>query len=1154
MQSDRVNFGSLNIKSLDYPNLIEAQQNSFEWFLKEHIGELFSEINPIEDNTGKLWILEFLDYRFGDINRSVKEAVRKGLSYDRPLYYNVKLTNKITGEIKEQELFITDLPYMTDQGSFIINGHERVVIHQIVRAEGVLFTEGVKNLSNRLYYAKLITSLGPWLTFEVNAHNVISLKFAPKKPKILITTLLRAFGYSSNTEILSLFSGVDTGDVRYIDSTLVKDHTYNHNDAVMDIYHKMRPDISITYDSAKSYIDNMFFNPRKMYLGRTGRYKLNKKLGLDIPLEKDNYVVTVKDIVAIISHLIQVNNGVLPPDDVDSLSNRRVKSVGELLGDSMRLGIRRVEKIIKDRMSVMSSDEVLTPSMLISAKPISSGLNDFFGSSSVSVLMDQDNILSEISNKRRITAGGPGGLTKESATFSVRDMHYSQYSRLCPVETPEGPHIGIVNHLAVYSKVNEYGFIEVPYRVIGHTVSFNSKNIDNRILNEDLKIGSKLYKKGSTINKEIKDGIIKNKLKDIKVNAFLSDDVEYFDVDEEFNLSIISLSVDVDEYGNIKNDIVEIRNSGDYRLGNIDDVTHSEVSTTQIGGVSVNLIPFTESNKADRTLMGSNMQKQAVPLLKPQSPIVGSGFESVVARNSGRGYFAEDDGEVVYSDALTLSIKYKGIGVKTYVADKFIPTNDKTSFSQKIIVKKGDKIKKGDVIIDGASMDKGELALGSNVTVAYMMYKGFNFEDGIVISERLVKEDVLTSVHVSSFNREIKETRLGDEIMTRDIPNVSLSSLRNLDESGIVKIGSYVKSGDILIGIVAPKGEVELTAEEKLLRSIFGEMAKDVRDNSLRMPNGQEGVVIGVEVLDREDESNKIVPGVIKQVKIWVAKTHKIGLGDKLSGRFGDKGIVSKILPIEDMPYTEDGTPVDIILSPSSIIRRLNLGQLHEIYYGILGQRTNTKFEFPIFSRVDKNKIDTFLKDYGLQDIKDKAVLYDGTVGERFDNLINVGPRYIIVLDHLADSKIHARSTGHYTVVNQQPLGGKASMGGQRFGEMEVWALEAYGAADTLQETLSIKSDDIIGRSEAYKSIIHNKKIQINGMPESFRVLLMDLKSLCLNIEPVDVIIEDKIVDDEGNIVEEDNTIPEDVIIEERDLIDENIVSSVPSQKVEEES
>ena len=792
MQSDRINFSSLDTKSLDYPNLIEAQQNSFEWFLKEHVGELFSEINPIEDNTGKLWTLEFLDYRFGDINRSQKEAIHKGLNYDRPLYFNVKLTNKTTGEIKEQELFVADLPYMSDKGSFIINGHERVVIHQIVRAEGVLFTEGTKKLNQSLYYSKLITSLGPWLTFEVNNHNVISLKFAPKKPKILITTLLRAFGYSSNSEILSLFSDVDTGNIRYIDSTLVKDHTHNHNDAVLDIYRKIRPDISITYESAKSYIESMFFSPRKMYLGRTGRYKLNKKLGLDIPMENNNYVVTPQDIIAIISRLIQVNNGVIAPDDVDSLSNRRVKSVGELLGDAMRLGIRRVEKIIKDRMSIMSYDEVLTPSMLISSKPISAVLNDFFGSSSVSVLMDQDNILSEISNKRRITAGGPGGLTKESATFSVRDMHYSQYSRLCPVETPEGPHIGIVNHLSVYARVNEYGFIEVPYRKIYKEISFDSKDIENRILKEDLKIGSKVYKSKTYINKEIKDLIIKNKLRDIKIVSFISDEIEYFDVDEEQGLSVMSLNVNIDKYSNIEDSIVEIRIKGEYKLGDISNITHSEVSTTQIGGASINLIPFTESNKADRTLMGSNMQKQAVPLLKPQSPIVGSGFESIIAKNSGRAYFADDDGDVIYSDALTVIVKYKNKETKTYIADKFMPTNDKTSFSQTVIVKKGDRVKKGDVIIDGPSMDKGELALGSNVNVAYMMYEGFNFEDGIVISERLIKDDILTSVHVSSFNREIKETRLGDEIMTRDIPNVSLVSLRNLDDNGIVKIGSPV--------------------------------------------------------------------------------------------------------------------------------------------------------------------------------------------------------------------------------------------------------------------------------------------------------------------------------------------------------------------------
>ena len=1138
---DRINLSTVyhsNNKIFDYPDLIEAQIKSYNLFLEENIKSLFDEINPIVDNTGKLWVLEFLDYRFGDISRSPKEAIRKGLSYVRPLYFNVELTNKVTGEVKTQELFIAELPVMTESGSFIINGHERVVIHQIVRSEGVLFTENGKSFNSKqnLYSAKLITAIGPWVTFEVNKHNVMSLKFAPRKNKILVTTLLRALGYSTNSDILNLFSDVDNNqDRRFIDSTLVKDPTHNHTEAVLEIYRKIRPDISVNYDNALAYINSLFFNSRKLYLGKTGRYKLNKKLGFDRPLNKDNYVLFKEDIVAIIKRLIEVNNGTVPADDVDSLSNRRVKSVGELLSDYIRVGVRRVEKIVKDRMSIMSADELLTPSMLVSAKPFVSVINEFFGSSSVSVSMDQANVLSEISNKRRVTAGGPGGLTKESATFSVRDMHYSQYSRLCPVETPEGQHIGIVNHLSIYARINEYGFIETPYEKVLNTISFDSKNLENKILRSDLKVGTKTYKSGDVINSSIASEIKKNKIEDILVFPYLSGEVEYFDADEEYNFIIASLNTNIDNNGNILDNILEIRSKGEYSLGTALGINYIEVSTTQIGGVSLNLIPFAAGNKADRTLMGSNMQKQAVPLVSPEAPIIGTGVEGVIARNSHRAYFAKEDGIVEYADSKRISVEYKNKEKETYFADKFIPTNKSTSFSQKVILNKGVNFKKGDVLVDGPSISNGELALGKNLLVGYMMYEGYNYEDGIVISDRLVKEDVLTSVHVKCYTHDIKETRLGPEMTTRDIPNVSLNSLKDLDDNGIVRVGAYVESGNILVGIVAPKGEVELTAEEKLLRSIFGDIAKDVRDNSLRVPNGESGVVTDVEILEREDDSNKLSPGVIKQIKVWVARTHKIGLGDKLSGRFGDKGVISKILPVEDMPYLEDGTPLDILLSPASITRRLNFGQLHEIHYSKVAEKIGANLAFPIFSQIDEVKLNKLIKDYKIsdKDLEDKVSLYDGRNGIKFDHKITVGKRYILVLDHLSDSKVHARSTGSYTVVNQQPLGGKSNMGGMRFGEMEVWALEAYGAAYTLQEMLSIKSDDIIGRSEAYKSIIHNRKIQMVGIPESFKVLLSELKSLCLNIEPIDVVIEKA-------IEEAEYALPEDVLIGEGQIVKED--------------
>ncbi len=1144
-----------NQKSFNYPNLIDAQLNSYEDFLETNIKALFNEINPVEDNTGKLWSLEFLDHRFGDINRSSKEAIRKGLSYDRPLYFTVRLTNKVTGEIKEQELFVVELPVMTESGSFIINGHERVVIHQVVRAEGVLFGENGVGFNKRpLYSAKLVTAIGPWLTFEVNKHNVISLKFAPRKNKILITTLLRALGYSTNSDILNLFADIDNDvEKRYIDATLVKDTSHNQTEAVLEIYRKIRPDISISYDNALNYIESLFFNPRKLYLGKTGRYKLNKRLGVNKPIKEENYVLTRDDIVGIIRRLILVNNGEVPPDDIDSLSNRRVKSVGELLSDYVRVGVRRVEKIIKDRMSIMSSDEVLTPSMLVSTKPFVSVINEFFGSSAVSVSADQANILSEISNKRRVTAGGPGGLTKESATFSVRDMHYSQYSRFCPVETPEGQHIGIVNHLSIYAKINDYGFIETPYEKVLKTVSFDSKKLKGRILKGSIKLGGETYKSGTHIDSKLSDLIKKEKLKDISVLAYLSGEVIYFDADEEFDLSIASLNTKIDKEGNLLDNILEVRSKGEYSLGNVNTVDYIEVSTTQIGGVSLNLIPFASGNKADRTLMGSNMQKQAVPLVSPEAPIIGTGVERIIAENSHRAYFAKDDGIVEYADSKMITVKYKNGDKETYFADKFIPTNKSTSFSQKVLLNKGTVFSKGDVIVDGPSMDKGELALGRNLLVAYMMYEGYNYEDGIVISEKLVKEDLLTSVHVKCYTHDIKETRLGDEVTTRDIPNVSLTALRDLDENGIVRVGAHVESGSILVGIVAPKGEVELTAEEKLLRSIFGDIAKDVRDNSLRVPNGESGIVTDIEVLERNDDSNKLSPGVIKQIKVWVARTHKIGLGDKLSGRFGDKGVISKILPVGDMPYLEDGTPVDIIISPSSITRRLNFGQLHEIHYSKLAEKLNTKFAFPIFSQIDEEKVAKLIKDNNIGEIEDKVDLYDGRTGDKFDHKITVGKRYILVLDHLADTKIHARSTGNYTVVSQQPLGGKSNMGGMKFGEMEVWALEAYGAASTLQEMLSIKSDDIIGRSEAYKSIIHNKKIQMVGIPESFKVLLSELKSLCLNIEPIDVVIEKE-------VEEEDSYLPEDIVMEdvvmeegENEIIEGVAVTAGPDSVLEEE-
>lgn len=1109
---------------MPFPNLVEAQLRSYDEFLRSTLIEVFQEISPVEDNTGKLWTLEFLSSRLGDTNRSPVEAMSKGLSYDAPLFFTSRLINKHTGEVKEQELFICDLPLMTDRGTFIVNGNERAVVHQIIRSEGVLFIEsGDKAESGPLYLAKLIPERGAWFNFEVNKHDVISIKLAPKRPKIPITELLRVLGYSTNQEILSLFSDVDTNpDRKFIESTLLKDTTSSREEAVLDIYKKLRPDVATTYDNAKAFIDNIFFNSRRVYLGKTGRYQLNRKLGIDTTITPENFVLYPSDVVAVIKRLVQVNNGAVLPDDMDSMENRRVKSVGELVADFIRVGVRRVEKNIKDRMSIHAADELLVPATLVSTRPIAAALNEFFGSSEVSRYMDQENILSELGNKRRLTSGGPGGLTKERATFSVRDTHYSQYGRLCPIETPEGANIGIVNHLAVYARINEYGFLETPYRRVFTELDFaklkeTMKEDDlinlmiNRMSRVDVeKNGKVIIAAGEYIKTKTQAQEIMKAVPVLQIKPYVTDTIDYLSAGEEFEHVMTSASVDRDEFNNIVPDLAPIRLKGNFSISSTDNISYIDAGSIQIAGTGFALVPFAASDESQRTLMAANMQRQAIPLLKPESPIVGTGFEGVVARNSGRAVYAPCNGVIEYADAQRIVVKADNATGKSakheYRLEKFIGTNQSTSFSQQVVVKTGDIVTEGQLIADGPCMQLGELALGKNITVAYMLYEGFNYEDGIVLSERLVKDDVLTSVHITEYSQEIRETRLGDEQLTADLPGVAEYSLRNLDPNGIVRIGAEVKAGDVLAGIIAPKGETELTAEERLLRAIFGEYARDVRDNSLKMPNGEEGIITDVQVLSK-DAGDKLSPGVLKVVKIWVAKTRKITIGDKLAGRHGDKGVISKILPIEDMPYVADGTPIDIILSPLGLTKRMNMGQLLETHLGLRAQKLGEKFAVPIFSKVDTARLDKMLKDEGIE-VENKVVLYDGRTGKPFAEKITVGPRYILKLNHLADEKIHARATGSYTMVTQQPLGGKAQFGGQRFGEMEVWALEAYGAGAILQEMLTIKSDDVIGRAEAYKAIIHGKAIGVPGIPEGFKVLMSELRALGLNLETIEA--EDK--------------------------------------------
>jgi len=1089
-----------NFKLQEFPiNLIESQIKSYKSFLDHELPRLFQEISPIEDYTGESWILEFGEVSLGEPKYSAREAQRLGLSYDSPLYVDVRLINKKTGEIKEQELFVTDFPLMTKRGSFVVNGNERVIVMQLVRAEGVLLVKTKTRYKSPLYIVKLIPQRGKWLDFEVSRYGVMSVQLVNKRPKILLSTLLRALGYS-DSEMKSLLSDADTGEIKFLEETLKADHTKSKEEALIDIYTKLRPEDSISLEGAKSLLDSILTNPRRFYLGRVGRYQINKKLGTNLEIIKKNYTLRKEDIIAIIRALIRVNNGELSPDDVDHLANRRVKGPGELISEHIWDGMLQMEKGIRDKMSTYASDELITPSRLVNTRPITGSLNHFFGSSSFSRYMDQENILSELSIKRRITSGGEGGLTKESATFSVRDVHSSHYSKFCPVETPEGPIIGIVTHMAIYAQINNFGFLEAPYKKVKTVVSATQSALTGRILAQAIKRGTKtLYNPGKKLDGADAKKIAKLKLKEVKVRPFITDAVKYFDADIEMKYKIGPATFRTDAEENIIDKTVFVRFEGSYANVPVVEVEYVDVNPGQIAGLGLALIPYAPHDDPTRTLMGANMQRQAVPLLKPYSPIVGTGYERVVAQASGRGLWSAEDGRVVNCDATKIEVKYKGKRKnKIYKLDKFIRTNQNTSFNQTPRVRVGDRVEKGSLLADGPSMKNGELALGRNVLAAYMVYEGYNYEDAIVISERLVKDDVLTSVHISEYVRDVRETKLGPEQITTDIPNVGTYTLRNLNESGIVRIGARVEPRDILVGVIAPKGETELTAEEKLLRAIFGEYARDVRDNSLRLPHGERGIVIDTQILNK-DSGAKLNPGVLQQVKTWVARTHKTSIGDKLTGRHGDKGCISKILPVEDMPHLADGTPIDIILSPL-FIKRMNLGQLMETYTGKIAHQLGIKVDLPVFSEIDESELFRLAKKKGV-DTDHKVELYDGKTGEKYDDKIVVGIRYMLKLKHLADEKVHARSTGPYTVVTQQPLGGKAQFGGQRFGEMEVWALEAHTAPNVLQEMLTIKSDDVKGRADAYKAIIQGLPVEAPNVPESFKVLISELRSLGLNLE-----------------------------------------------------
>jgi len=1090
---------------LDLPSLVDHQNKSFQWFVEEGLGELLAEISPIDDYTGGKLSLRFKDYHFDAPKLTEAVARENNVSYEAPLLANVELTNKVTGEVKEQEIYLGDYPWMTSRGTFVINGAERVVVSQLIRSAGVFFTSDLHGTSY-IYGAKVIPGRGAWLEFETAANGALYVKI-DRKRKMAVTTLLRALGVTES-RMREAFKHVDSGAKSYLDATLEKDPTKGQNDALIEVYRRLRPGDLATVDNAKSLIENMFYNYKRFDFSRVGRYKINKRLDLKVPNTLENRVMRLEDIEAIVAEIIRLNNTQEPADDIDSLANRRVKLVGELVQRQFRIGLLRMERNTKDRMS-MSEIETVSPGQLINARPIVAAVREFFASSQLSQFMDQINPLSELAHKRRLSSMGPGGLSRERAGFEVRDAHATHYGRICAVETPEGANIGLVLNLANFARVNEYGFIETPYRKVLNAAT--AKNAIGHIANGDLTDdkGKVLVKHGAKITAADSAKLAKVTGKATwPIKAKLTDEIVYLDAYEEES-AIIGGGNETNPEGYFVNERVSAR----YQLksGEVDanDLTHVDASNNQIIGSSAGLIPFIEKNYVYRSLMGSNQQRQAVPLIQPKAPIVGTGLESVAARNTGQVILAEDSGEVIKASAHGVVVKYKD-GNVTYEPQLFVRSNEGTSINQKVVVNTGDKVKKGDVLIEGMSIDDGELALGKDLVTAFMPWGGYNFEDAIIVSRKLVEDDTLTSVHIVDFMIEVRETKLGPEIVTSDIPNVSEETLRHLDENGIVRIGAEVHPGDILVGKITPKGEQELSSEERLLRAIFGEKAKEVRDTSQRMSNGKHGKVVGVKVFSREN-GHELKAGVIMQIQVFVAQMRKIAVGDKLGGRHGNKGVIARILPEEDMPFMEDGTPIEIVLNPLGVPSRMNVGQLFETHLGMAAHALGMKVASPSFNGVPVSKIHELLKEAGLPE-DGKQQLYDGRTGEAFKERTTVGVMYMIKLNHMVADKIHARSTGPYTMVTQQPLGGKAQNGGQRFGEMEVWALEAYGAANTLQEMLTIKSDDVYGRSKAYESII--KKTQIVGpkVPESFNVLVKELQGLSLK---VDLIHSDTVVDAE---------------------------------------
>ncbi len=1144
---------------MSLPNLLDVQTSSFKWLIDEGLREVFDDVSPIEDYSGNL-ILEFGDYFLSDeIKYDIDESKQRDTNYSAPLKVKVRLINTETGEVKEQEVFMGDLPLMTPTGTFVINGAERVVVSQLVRSPGAYFKEERDKTGKKIYSATLIPNRGAWLEFETDAQGVINVRI-DRTRKLPITVLLRAIGIESDREITDVL-----GESESLLKTLEKDITSNRNEAMLEIYKKLRPGEPPTIESAVSLFENMFFDDRRYDLAKVGRYKFNKKLGIsarientyasedivdpltgEILVEKDGFIdrpiarkieesglnqvmvraeevqtdesnhtivignnftyttaydldfdmeeigfkekvyrplfdelyeeygddtetfkkelikarkelspkhILIDDMIAGINYQFGLENGIGEEDDIDHLGNRRVRSVGELLQNQFRIGVSRMERVIRERMSVQDADAT-TPQSLINIRPVTAAIKEFFGSSQLSQFMDQNNPLSELTHKRRLSALGPGGLSRDRAGFEVRDVHNSHYGRMCPIETPEGPNIGLITSLTTYARINEYGFIETPYRKV--------------------------------------------------VDGYITDQIDYLTADVEYEQVIAQAEESINEDGRFLEDRIAARgHGGNVDIFDIKDVNYMDVSPQQIIAVGTSMIPFLENDDANRALMGANMQRQAVPLLKTEAPVVGTGIEYRAAKDSGVVIVAKNAGEVVKVDARNIEIKNDiDKSIDRYKLHKFMGGNQGTTINQRPIVNAGDKVEAGEIIADGPSTDMGEMALGKNILIAFMNWEGYNYEDAMLVSKQLVIDDVLTSLHIEEYESEARDTKLGPEEITRDIPNVGDDMLKDLDERGIIRVGAEVKPGDILVGKVTPKGETELSAEERLLRSIFGEKAREVRDTSLRLPHGEHGIVVDVKIFNRS-EGDELQPGVNEMVRVFVATKRKIQVGDKMCGRHGNKGVISRVLPVEDMPYTPDGVPIQIVLNPLGVPSRMNLGQVLEVHLGLAAKKLGWRVATPVFDGANEEDIFDTLEKAGYS--RDgKIQLRDGRTGEEFDNPVTVGYMYMLKLHHLVDEKIHARSTGPYSLVTQQPLGGKAQFGGQRFGEMEVWALEAYGASYTLQEMLTVKSDDIVGRVKTYEAIVKGENIPQPGVPESFKVLIKELEALAIDVQVLD--------------------------------------------------